>query len=154
MNYQRRQRSIIDSFIEGLIAPWGELALSLTITLGSKVLEAIREAGEVLRQALNITSSSSASLSADLISLFTFAVLVMSIIDLIRNLAVGFLYPAHTIAHMIGELISLLLLFNALLLLSKSIVANCLLAILFLAVGIVLRFYVEHEKSKVEYWRY
>ncbi len=152
MSYQRRQRSVIDSFIEGLIAPWGELVLSLVITLGSKTLEAIHEASEALRQALNITSSSSVILSDDFISLLILAIWIMSVIDLIRNLAIGFLYPAHAVAHMVGELISLLLLFNTLLLLSKSIIANCLLAILFLGVGITLRFYVEYERSKVEYW--
>ncbi len=150
----RKQRSIADSFIEGLIAPWSELALSLIITSGSKILEAIHEAGEALRQALNITSSSSTTSSTDLISLFAFAVLGMSIIDLIRNLAMGLLYPAHAIAHMIGELVSLLLLFYMLLPLSKNIITNCLLAILFLSVGIAIRFYVEHRRSRVEYWRY
>jgi len=150
----KKQRSFADSFIEGFAAPWVEFIVSIIITVMMIMIGAFREAGEVIGQALNTTSNVSI-VSFNLIDLLLpLAVFIMSVIDMFRNLVVGFLFPAHATAHIVGEGLSLIIFFPVLMMISKNVIINCLFSMIFLVLGIVIRFYVEYERSKVEYWGY
>ena len=152
MSYQRRQRNIINSFAEGLIAPWVELVVSLCIVVGSKAIETLSDVLQQLFYQLSNTASVGLAVPIDFVTVFSFAILVMSIIDLVRNLVVGFLYPGHAVAHIVGEIISLT--FIAFVPISKGIVMNSLLVVMFLVVGVLFRFYVEYKESETECWIY
>ena len=146
MNDQFDQRGIINSFVEGLTAPWIELTVSLTIISSSSVFEILQDA---IRELFSTSFNTSIMpYPTDLVLIFARVLLLVSLLDLARNLVIGFLYPANAFAHILGEFISLILFFKAFYLILKSIIIDSLLASSFLIIGIVLRAYIEYRNDK------
>ena len=89
----------------------------------------------------------------DFLQLLTSVLVVMAIIDLIRNLIIGFLFPAHAIAHVIGEVLSLtlfcLFLRSALGPIHHTVTetfSSVCLSVVIMIFGIVVRAYVEWQE--------
>ena len=98
--YTRQLDQLIASFLEGLIAPYAELALSTLFLALNEVLRSVSTLSP-------IDASRDVWLSTDFL---TNVVLAFTILDLLRNIVFGLIYPGSAIAEAIGAAASLLLL--------------------------------------------
>jgi len=71
--------------------------------------ETLRALQEAFQLVLSLLSGQPLAVP-DVLQLMEQTLFWTALMDLARNLAVGFLYPAHAVAHLIGEAISLALL--------------------------------------------
>ncbi|MEM1821026.1 MAG: hypothetical protein QXU64_05490 [Thermofilaceae archaeon] len=98
--YTRQLDQLIASFLEGLIAPYAELASSTLFLALNEVLRSI-----------STLSPIDASRDVWLSTVFlTNVVLAFTILDLLRNIVFDLIYPGNAIAEAIGAAVSLLLL--------------------------------------------
>ena len=140
-------RTLIDSFIEGLVAPWLEFCLALITLSVTTAILIVQKAFEQLLGSLGgqpITAP-------DVLQLIALALVIMAIIDLVRNLTFGYLFPARTIAHIPGEVLTLAIFFSTILRSAPNLIhytiseaiSSVYLSIVVMVLGMLMRAYVE-----------
>ncbi|RLE81277.1 MAG: hypothetical protein DRJ51_04180 [Thermoprotei archaeon] len=143
----REGRTLVDSFIEGFVAPWLEFYLTLIILSVKTAILIMKKALEQLPGSLGrhlITTP-------DVLQIIAIALVIMAIVDFIRNLIVGYLLPAHTLAHILGEICSLVMFFSTILRSAPGLIhytvleasSSVYLSIAVMLLGILVRTYVE-----------
>jgi len=146
------RRTLVSNFAEGLLAPFAEFFISILVLLMEETLLALQEA---FQQALSLLSGQPLAVP-DAPQLMEQALFWTALMDLARNLAMGFLFPAHAVAHLIGEVVSLPLLLWLFLHATGLIHSTTLEAILstlfsitVMLLGVVARLYLEERSESV-----
>ena len=124
----------LEGLTEGYIAPLFEIIIAIVITLGIE-----------LNQAISIVFSSQ-SISVPTIPI-GFIFIIFIAIDWIRNLILGFVGPISAIGYAIGALFSISLLLPLMLKIAPDSVFAAIGLITFMALGVVVRFYVALKSS-------
>ena len=141
----KRSRTPIDSFIEGLVAPLLEFFLALAILAIRTTVLIVQKTFEQLLNSLGgqpITAP-------DVLQIIALALVIMAIIDFVRNLTLGYLFPAHAIAHILGELISSMIFFSTILRSAQGLmyytileaIPSVCLSIAVMSLGVLIRAY-------------
>jgi len=140
-------RTPIDSFIEGFVAPLLEFCLALIILSVRTTILIVQKTFEQLLNSLGgqpITAP-------DVLQIMALTLVIMAIIDLVRNLTFGYLFPAHAIAHMLGELLFFVIFFSTILRSAQGLmyytileaIPSVCLSIAVMSLGVLIRAYME-----------
>ena len=141
------RRTLIDSFLEGFIAPWLEFYLALVI---SSMITALLTLEEIFGQLLSSLGKQPIS-APNVLQLIAITLAIMAILDLFRNLAIGYLLPAHAIAHVSGEILSLVIFFRLILVSAPTLIhytiletiSSVYLSIIVMFLGVLIRVCIE-----------
>jgi len=145
-------RTILDSFVEGILSPWIEFVFSLYISSISLAIKVIEHVKDAMMKSLSGQPIPTLNIP-DLSQYFSLVLTLTSIIDLIRNLTVGYFFPSNIIAHIVGEVATIILFGSLIQKIMPSVIFSLIPSITMMIMGIILRAYVE-GKVKIHIYLY
>ncbi len=124
-----RIRSEMNSFMEGLVAPILELIVSITIA-------AFFEMAHIIGSSIGKYGFGFINLGVEALN---YSLLIMSFLDMVRNLYIGYSKPGRTLFMVMGEFLSLSLMYSIFIQLAPISFAILVLSIIVMIIGIMLR---------------
>lgn len=138
------ERSPLDVFVEGFLSPLIELSVFLLIASFKDVVYMLHY---LFRELVHAGITYQTPLDQFILNLTLTTLLIVGIIDLARNILVGYIKPVYSSYHAVGEVFGLLLFYKFIESINAIALQDIVVSIVFMLTGILVRIAVEMRKT-------